>query len=78
METDLLNEVKKGRGRPRKYSTPEEAHQANLKNMRDKYAEKNPDVRTGIKGVKPTKTIEELREANRNRQKKYYENKKKK
>jgi DNA-binding PadR family transcriptional regulator len=78
MDTNTDTAEIKNRGRPRKYATTEEAHQANLKNMRGKYAEKNPDVRPGVKGKKPTKTLEEIREANRNRQKKYYEKQKEK
>jgi len=60
-------------GRPRKYATSEEAKQAKLKRDRENYERKNPGVEHGKVGRKAIRTIEEIREKERER----YHNKKK-
>jgi hypothetical protein len=75
---NIQTEIKPKRGRPKKYNTPEEAHQANLDNMKKKYAEKTAGAIPKPLGRKPTKTIEEIREGFRLRQRKYLQNKKEK
>lgn len=68
-----LIQVKKV-GRPRKYETTEEAREAKLLKDKLNYEKKNPNVEHGKVGRKPTRTIEELRQKQRER----YHNKKNK
>lgn len=67
---------KRGCGRPRKYATPEEAHLAKLRKDREIYERKNPDVEHGKVGRKAIRTIEEIRAAQRENQRRYREKKK--
>jgi hypothetical protein len=75
---DNQTETKKRRGRPPKYHTEEERHAAQIEQMRKYYEKKTENNIPKPRGVKPTKTIEELRETTRNRQRRYLQRKKEK
>jgi hypothetical protein len=75
---EYIIEVKK-RGRPKKYNTEEEAKEAQLEQMKIFYEKKNGHPPGTVKrGPKPVRTLEEIREKERQRNKRYYYNKKNK
>lgn len=64
---------KKGRGRPRKYATPEEAKEAQLQKINEAYKKNKTELKP--RGRKPFMTADELRAKQRER---YHRNKDKK
>lgn len=68
--------LKNRSGRPRKYATPEEAKEAKLRKDRENYERKNPGVEHGKVGRKAIRTIEEIREKEREYQRRRRERKK--
>lgn len=60
-------EKKRGRGRPEKYGSPEEAKEAKLRKDRENYEKRMEGKDRKPRGRKATLTIEELRENQRAR-----------
>lgn len=77
-QTETNIEPKRGRGRPPKYHTEEERHAAQIEQMRKYYEKKTENHIPKPKGKKPFRTLEELREATRIRQRRYTQRKKEK
>jgi hypothetical protein len=63
-------------GRPKKYFSEEEALEAKQKQDKENYAKKIEGKERGIRGKKPFRTLEEIREKQREYQKKHRERKK--
>jgi hypothetical protein len=75
-QTETKIEPKRGRGRPPKYHTEEERHAAQIEQMRKYYEKKTENHVPKPRGVKSFRTLEELRESTRNRQRRYLQRKK--
>jgi hypothetical protein len=74
MENNSEQPIKKGRGRPRKYATPEEAAEANRKKTKENY--KYSPLKEEEKkkpGPKVFRTIEYINERNREYQRRFRE-----
>jgi len=67
---------KRPRGRPPKYHTEEERHAAQLEQMRNNYAKKTENNEPKQRGVKPFRTLEDIRLKQREYQRKFREKKK--
>jgi Skp family chaperone for outer membrane proteins len=73
----VSNDLKKCKaGRPRKYSSEEEALEAKHKQDREYYTKKTEGKEKGQRGKKAFRSLEEIREKQREYQKKHREKKK--